>query len=110
MFEVYFDPATAVRQVRTPEQEVRWQEQQKLISLLLTLLPDRQPSVTMFELQELLKRANVEPRQARPMVLLEALQMLQHAGLLASTANHRGDTLAQRRYWRVPPASDQGPE
>ncbi|MBE3562059.1 MAG: heme NO-binding domain-containing protein, partial [Ktedonobacteraceae bacterium] len=101
LFEVQFDPA-AVRQTRTPEQEARWQAQQQLIMLIYNTLPEQQPGLTMFEIQAQLKKANIDARQLRPALLLEALQMLQHAGLLASTANQPGDTLERRHYWRVP--------
>jgi hypothetical protein len=105
LFDVCFDPSPPVRQVRTPEQEARWQAQQVLASLVLTSLPDQQPGLTMFELQARLKAAHADTRQLRPALVLEVLQMLQHAGLLASTANRPGDTFDLRRYWRVPLAS-----
>jgi hypothetical protein len=102
LFEVYFDPSVSARQMRTPEQEARWQAQQMLASLIQTILPDQQPGLTLFELQEQLRTTHLDARQLRPALLLEALQMLLFAGLLASTANHPGDTLNTRRYWRVP--------
>lgn len=108
LFEVYFDPSIPARQVRTPEQEARWQRQQTLTSLVLTCLPDQQPGTTMFELQEQLKATHGDTKQLRPALLLEALQMLLYAGLLASTANQPGDTLQLRRYWRVPVAAVKG--
>lgn len=102
LFEVHFQETDPNRQVRTPEQEARWRKQQELSSLVLTLLPVQEPGMTLFELQTLLKTTNIDAHQVRPAILLEILQMLQHAGLLASTASRGGDTLDQRRYWGVP--------
>ena len=108
LFEVQFDTTIAKRQVRTQEQEERWRAQQALATRIQAILPDRQPGLTMAELQSMLKSIESDPRQMRPAVVLEVLQMLQHAGLLASTANQLGDTFDRRRYWLVPKVSDKG--
>jgi hypothetical protein len=87
--------------LETPEQVVKRKAQQQLATLVLQALPDHDGR-TLHEVQAVLQHWQVSPHQLRPSVLLEALRHLVHAGLVASTANHPGDELALRRYWRAP--------
>jgi hypothetical protein len=87
--------------LETPEQVVKRKAQQQLATLVLQALPDHDGR-TLHEVQAVLHHWQVSPHQLRPSVLLEALRHLVHAGLVASTANHPGDELALRRYWRAP--------
>lgn len=103
-FEIYFHQSATHAQANfeTPEQIARRNARQRLAELVLTALPD-QNGVTLTDLQRMMQHwQGVTPQQLRPSVLLEALKHLQHAGLVASTANQPGDDLANRRYWRVP--------
>lgn len=101
-FELIFSPPMAdFWQRETPEQIARRNAQQQLARLVLQTLPDSD-GVRLVELQEILRKRQVSPNQVRPSVLLEALLHLQHAGLVASTANQPGDDLTRRRYWRAP--------
>ncbi|GAC1360721.1 MAG: hypothetical protein NVS2B12_08110 [Ktedonobacteraceae bacterium] len=102
-FDITFFPSKRKEtQQESPEQKRRKQIQHQLDQLVLTQLPNTN-GVTLSELQSLLSRnINTTTTQCRPSRLLEALQHLQHAGLVASTANQPGDTLASRRYWCVP--------
>jgi hypothetical protein len=94
------------RHLKTPEQLVRLKNQRELTGLVLASLPDHGTATgngaTLTDLQELLQqRGQVSTHQLRPAVLLEAVQQLQFAGLVKSTANQPGDDLTHRRYWRV---------
>ena len=102
-FEVVFSPpiSGALQLQETPEQRARRKAQQHLADFVLSVLPDRD-GVTLGNLQSILHSWQASPHQRRPSVLLEALQHLQHAGLVASTANQPGDDLTHRRYWRAP--------
>ena len=85
----------------TPEQRRQREAHHHFATLVLNVLPTH-TGITLAELQALLRRRQVHPNQTGPRVLLEALRHLQHAGLVASTANHPGDNLTNRRYWRAP--------
>ncbi len=101
-FEVHFStPSSGPLAQETPEQRERRVFQRQLDQLVLTVLPARD-GVTLHDLQAILARRNATAQQTRPSVLLEALRHLQHAGLVASTANQPGDDLTHRRYWRAP--------
>jgi hypothetical protein len=102
-FELRFSTSTSapLERLETPEQIARRQNQQQLANLVLSTLPD-QNGFTLIELQGLLQRGQVNPQFLRPSILLESLRHLQHAGLVASTANQPGDDLTRRRYWRAP--------
>jgi Haem-NO-binding len=103
VFEIHFSPTTSARTATTPEEDARVKEQQQFTSFVLTILPEQEESsLTLFELQAKLHTFHAEPQQLRPKALLDTLQKLQYAGLLASTANHPSDDLGRRRYWRVP--------
>ncbi|GCE47938.1 heme-NO-binding protein [Thermosporothrix hazakensis] len=107
-FEVQFQARTAERSRKTPEQRARWEAQQRLAMLVKTVLPEHEgEGMTLFELQGKLNTLNASSQPVRLGQLLEVLQMLQHAGLLASNANQPGDSLETRRYWQVPAAMGQ---
>jgi hypothetical protein len=99
-FEVRFS-ASSKEPMETEEQAKRYQAKQQFAQFLLSLLPE-EGGVTLTELQELLILRKVGHERRRPALLLQALQHLHHAGLVATTANQPGDTLALRRYWRAP--------
>jgi predicted hydrocarbon binding protein len=87
----------------TPEHLARREQQQQLRRRVLSALPGYETvdGATLSDLRELLlKRGDVDAHQLRPAVLLEALQQLQFAGLVKSSANQAGDNLLHRRYWR----------
>jgi hypothetical protein len=95
----YDAPATR----KIPEQVAREEQQQELRRLVLASLPGygTTDGATLGDLQELLRRRGyTDTHQTRPAVLLEAIQQLQFAGLVKSSANQPGDDLTHRRYWR----------
>lgn len=104
-FEIAFyrQSSGSLSQMETPEQVARRKAQQQLANLVLEALPDYN-GITLVGLQSILQQWQVSPNQSRLSVVLEALRHLQHAGLVASTANQPGDDLANRRYWRAPTA------
>lgn len=82
----------------------RWILRYQKKKYLWSLLPEAGTvqGLTLTELQEGLKRyKQVDAYQLRPAVLLEALQQLQFAGYVMSTATMPNDVFALRRYWRV---------
>jgi Haem-NO-binding len=101
-FEVYFVANSMLPSCpETPQQVTHIQARHHFADLVLSALPDA-GGVTLYDLQRTMRHWPVSARQLRPSLLLEALHHLQFAGLIASTANQPGDTLTQRRYWRVP--------
>src|SRR5947209_4878515 len=102
-FEIYFytPSSSSSSHIETPEQIARRKARQQLADMVFSALPE-QDGVTLLELQRIMLHWQVDPHQLRPSVRLEALKHLQHAGLIASTANQPGDDLTQRRYWRAP--------
>jgi len=107
-FELRFSSPVSqpLNRLDTPEQIAHHRDQQQLANLVLSVLPGYD-GVMLTELRDLLQPWQLRPNQLRPRSLLEAVQHLQHAGLVASTANQPGDDLAHRRYWRAP-TSDSG--
>lgn len=100
-FEIHFSPSPSRQATaETEEQAIRQATRQQLAELVLNALPD-QEGMTLGDVQRALQRWQVNSSQLRPTILLEALHHLQHAGLVASSANHPGDDLGNRRYWRV---------
>ena len=86
-----------------PEQLARQEQQQELRRRVLAALPGygTVDGATLSDLQEHLRsRGEVDAHQLRPAVLLEAIQQLQFAGPVKSSANTPGDTFTHRRYWR----------
>ena len=102
-FELRFSPriSTRLEMPVTREQLARQQEDEQLANVVLSALPEAD-GMTMQELQHTLSYWNVAPEQLRPAVLLRALQHLRFAGLISTSSNEPGDTLATRRYWRAP--------
>ncbi|HEY7848532.1 MAG TPA: hypothetical protein VIC27_00640, partial [Ktedonobacterales bacterium] len=85
-----------------PWHSERWEAQRRLADAVYTLLPDAD-GVTLSEVQDLLKaRFPQFGESARPFVVLEAINHLNHAGWVATSANEPGDALGARRYWRAP--------
>lgn len=104
-FEILFQPLSTSEQERGEIEEARTLSQEKhlLADFVLTQLP-YQRGTTLAELQLRLEKVAANPDKLRPHLVLEALRYLQYAGLVASTANQPGDTLAMRLYWRAPTA------
>ena len=102
-FEVSFSHLSSgpLTDQETAEQRIQREAQHHFATLVLNVLPAH-TGITLAELQAVLRRRQVHPNQTGPRVLLEALRHLQHAGLVASTANQPGDNLTHRRYWRAP--------
>ncbi|HEY0754585.1 MAG TPA: heme NO-binding domain-containing protein [Ktedonobacteraceae bacterium] len=102
-FDLRFTPPTSkpLELLETPEQIAKRANQQQLANLVLSVLPTEY-GLTLIELQEHLRVWEIRLEQTRPALLLEGLRILQHAGLVSSTANQPGDNLANRRYWRTP--------
>ena len=88
-------------QQETPEMINKRKMKQQMANLVLSTLPVTD-GITLLELQAILQQRASGPFSFRLSTLLDALQHLQYAGLVASTANQRGDTLSLRRYWRAP--------
>ena len=106
-FEIVFSLSKAdLSSEETPELNARRDARQQLANLTLQVLPDRD-GVRLADLQELLRRQQVNLKQLRPSVVLEALRHLQHTGLVATTANQAGDDLTHRRYWRAPTSEEK---
>lgn len=100
-FDVTFLPAEN-NGYETPEQITRRKHQQQIDNVVLSILPSQQ-GVTLAQLQGLLQmQGQVPATYQRLSRILESLQHLSHAGLVANTANKPGDTLTNRRYWRAP--------
>lgn len=99
-FEIHFlAPDSAPKQ--TEEQTRRQTFQQQFAQYVLSLLP-KEDGITLTELQEFLWSRGVSKSLARPALVLEALNHLHHAGLVATSATEPGDSLMSRRYWRIP--------
>jgi len=102
-FEVSFQTAITPQREKAESAEfhIRRKEKQLLADFVLTHLPYQQ-GTTLAELQLQLRATVAHSEMFRPHLILEALRHHQYAGLVASTANQPGDTLAIRRYWRAP--------
>jgi predicted hydrocarbon binding protein len=98
--ELHFFPGKG-QPAETTEQTTQRLARLRLAHLVLLALPE-QDGVTLAELASRLRLRQVSSQQARPSMLLEALQHLQHAGLVNSSAGQPGDELYRRRYWRAP--------
>lgn len=88
--------------------DARWQAQHRLADQVYAILPDTSADgMTLAEVQQALRgRFPTLAEAARPFVVLDALNHLHHAGWIATSANEPGDTLDNRRYWRVPRVPD----
>ncbi|HEU5347860.1 MAG TPA: heme NO-binding domain-containing protein [Ktedonobacterales bacterium] len=83
-------------------QRERWQTRRALADLVYSVLPDSD-GVTLPEIQNRLRQQGAEGNQLRPFLILEAINLLHHAGWATSTAvvNDPSDDLGHRRYWRL---------
>jgi hypothetical protein len=98
-FELRFVSSSsgAPPQPETREQQWRKQRHRQMTELVWAALPERE-GITLAEMQQRV--------QQRPYLLVEALQHLQHAGLVSSTGNRPNDTFPTRRYWRAPTSDE----
>lgn len=95
-------PAVSHASQPDPEREDRWQEQRRLADQVYAILPDAD-GIMLGEVQERLRTRFPEVAEAnRPYLVLEALNHLDHAGWIATSASEPGDVLGSRRYWRAP--------
>lgn len=92
--------------LQAEEQHERWRMRRALADLVYSVLPDGD-GATLPEIQNRLHQQGAQGNDLRPFLILEAINLLHHAGWATSTAivNDPGDDLATRRYWRLPPAS-----
>jgi hypothetical protein len=100
-FEIHF--TTSIRPpTQAPENEAQEKQRvarQRLMDYVLLILPGHEEqSITLMDIHGALQS---EFGQLRLNILFEAIQHLQHAGLVGSTVNRPGDNLTNRRYWRV---------
>lgn len=108
-FEIRFS-ASSKEVLETREQSERHQAKQHFAQYILSLLPNNGGGgVTLAELQKTLALRGIQQERIRPALLLEALRHLHYAGLVATTANHAGDDLMHRRYWRAPTSDPPSP-
>lgn len=90
----------------TRADDPRWEAQHRLADHVYAVLPDVD-GMTLAEVQASLHaRFPQLAEAARPFVVLEALNLLHHAGWTATSANEPGDVLGSRRYWRAPRVAD----
>ena len=84
----------------------RWKARRALADLVYSALPESD-GVTLPEIQDRLRQQGAQGNQLRPFLILEAINLLHHAGWATSTAivNDPGDDLATRRYWRLASAT-----
>ncbi|TMC23214.1 MAG: hypothetical protein E6J34_03490 [Chloroflexi bacterium] len=99
-FELHFRPSYKLHKDETPERQARRRAQRQLAELVLATLPNTD-GITLRDLHKILSHQYPHAKQVRISALLEAINHLQHAGLVASSANLPGDTFTSRRYWRV---------
>ncbi len=98
-FEVVFSKSS--QQLETPQQEERRKQKQLFANQVLAILPFAN-GYTLLEVQQIMQRqGKTSPEYLRPSFILEALQSLQHAGMVASTGS-AGDPMNIRGYWRLP--------
>lgn len=102
-FVIHFASLTATPTPlqETVQQKALRERQQQLADLVLHALPT-DGGLTWVQLLERLRSLYVATDLLRPRTLLEAIQHLQHAGLVSSSSHLPGDTLEGRRYWRAP--------
>lgn len=97
-------PKNDLNRYSTPERDTRRAEQKELMKQIWIGLPEAGTieGRTLQEIQAFLKRyKHANNNQLRPAVLLEALNQLQFAGYVTSTATQASDNFTNRRYWRV---------
>jgi hypothetical protein len=97
-------PASDLLRYSRPKRAVEPGGRMMLLRKIWTILPEMGTidGLTLAELKARLRLyKQVDEHHLRPAVLLEALQQLQFAGYVTSTATTREDDLLQRRYWHV---------
>ncbi len=100
----FFPPQTDPTRYTTPINPASREERMTLLKQIWAVLPEAGTvdGLTLGTLQAYLKRySQVQTPQLRPALLLEALQQLQFAGYVISTATQPNDDFMQRRYWRI---------
>lgn len=100
----FMPPASDPLRYSRPKRGVEPGERMMLLRKIWTTLPEAGTinGLTLGELRERLRLyKRVNEHQLRPAVLLEAVQQLQFAGYVMSTAGTAGDNLIHRRYWHV---------
>lgn len=106
-FEVRFSPRKQQTGLQPSplEQQQPWQRQ--LADLILASLPANrnEKGWTLIDIRTSLAAKGAGSHYQRPAVMLEAIQQLQFAGLIRSSANEETDTMMSRRYWRTPSLS-----
>lgn len=100
-----FSPPTSdPERYRDPARQSQRAAQAVLMKEIWTILPEA-GTINGFTLAEVIERLRkyrkTEESLLRPAVLVEALYQLQFAGYIISTASDPGDTLVERRYWRI---------
>ncbi len=108
IFIVRFVPAPAsmpVGQMNEPQQE-RWQSRRELADLVYSVLPDRDGMI-LPEIQHHLRVRGAYGNHLCPFLILEAINLLHHAGWTTSTAivNDPSNDLGSCSYWRLPSAN-----
>ncbi|MDQ2907487.1 MAG: heme NO-binding domain-containing protein [Ktedonobacteraceae bacterium] len=99
--EVIFSAPLAEQLAEIPEVRERHLAQRQFADLILSVLPFEK-GLTLADLQGVLQMRGLNAQQHRPALILQALEHLHHAGLVANTANQPGDVFTHRQYWRVP--------
>lgn len=101
---IFSPPVTDPTRYTRLKRSIEPGEQISLLRQIWTILPEAGTinGFTLRGLQERLKLyKQLNEQQLRPAVLVEALQQLQFAGYVMSTAATADDDLISRRYWRV---------
>ena len=104
-FEARFSPPASASMGTLANQEAHQQWQRQLADLILASLPSFESGAgwTLREIGALLASKGAHAYYQRPAVLLDAVQHLQFAGLVRTSANEQTDAMMTRRYWRTPP-------
>lgn len=108
-FEIQFLRATnQATPTITQEQQSQNVQKRQFSNLILATLPD-QGGVMLNELLQRLQMNSglFDASLLRPSKVVEALNHLQYAGFVSSTATQPGDTFTSRRYWRTPLTDQQ---
>lgn len=108
-FEIIFSrPKGQITAPVTREQQAQNLQKQQFTNLILATLPD-QGGITLRELLQMLQISSglFDTSLLRPSKVVEALNHLQFAGLVSSTASQAGDNFQNRRYWRTSLADER---
>jgi len=103
-FEARFFPNPSTNSGPLAERESHQLWQRQLADLILVSLPPFESGTgwTLRDIGAVLSSRGAHAYYQRPAVLLEAVQHLQFAGLIRSSANEHTDAMMTRRYWRTP--------